>query len=84
MASLQPCSLPYCRYAGIVLHEEKFVSNILIDRHDMCVKSFIHIGLVLNEPYTKLRVAFFFLAGEYLLGQTQQLNDQRVCFRGLP
>ena len=32
MASLQTCSLPYCRYAGIVLLEEKIVSNILPGR----------------------------------------------------
>ena len=32
-------SLPYCRYAGIVLLEEKVVSNILIDLQD------IHIAL---------------------------------------
>ena len=38
-------SLPYCRYAGIVLLEEKIVSNGLIDWHNMCVKAFIHIAL---------------------------------------
>ena len=38
-------SLPYCRYADIVLLEEKMVSNILIDWHGMCVKAFIHIAL---------------------------------------
>ena len=60
-------SLPYCRYAGIVLLEKKIVSNILIDWHDMCVKAFIHKALAFKWPpnnyaYTKLRVAFFFLA----------------------
>ena len=38
-------TLPYCRYAGIVLLEEKMVSNILIDWHGTCVKAFIHIAL---------------------------------------
>ena len=38
-------SLPYRRYADIVLLEEKIVSNILIDWHGMCVKAFIHIAL---------------------------------------
>ena len=37
--------LSYYRYAGIVLLEEKNVSNILIDWHDMCVKAFTHIAL---------------------------------------
>ena len=68
-------SLPYCRYADIVLQEDKIVSNSLIDLQDMCVKAFIHIELAckppppppglpfkLNKPYTKLRVAFFFSA----------------------
>ena len=37
-------SLSNCRYAGIVLLEEKMVSNILIDWHDICVKkAFIHM-----------------------------------------
>ena len=34
-------SLPHCRYAGIVLLEEKIVSNILIDWYGMSVKAFI-------------------------------------------
>ena len=34
-------SLPNCRYAGIVLLEEKIVSNILIDWYGMSVKAFI-------------------------------------------
>ena len=38
-------SLPYRRYADIVLLEDKIVSNILIDWHDMCVKAFIHLAL---------------------------------------
>ena len=38
-------SLPYCRYAGIVLLEEKLVSNSPIDWQDMFVKDFIHIAL---------------------------------------
>ena len=35
----------YCRYAGIVLLEEKFVSNGLIDLQDMWVTDYIHIAL---------------------------------------
>ena len=38
-------SLPYCRYAGIVLLEEKIVSNSLINLQDMWVKDFIYIAL---------------------------------------
>ena len=45
MASLQTCFLPHCSYAAIVLLEEKIVSNILIDWHDMCVKALILITL---------------------------------------
>ena len=44
MTSLQTCTLPYCRYAGIVLMEDQIVSNILIDWH-MFVKPFIHKAL---------------------------------------
>ena len=43
-------SFPSCKYAGIVLLEEKIVSNFLIDCHDMCVKAFINIALVSNRP----------------------------------
>ena len=38
-------SLPYCRYADIVLLKEKIVSNSLLDLQDMWVKDFIHISL---------------------------------------
>ena len=39
-------SLPYCRYAGIVLLKERNVSNSLIILQDMWVKDFIYIALV--------------------------------------
>ena len=39
-------SLPYCRYAGIVLLDERNVSNSLINLQDMWVKAFIYIALV--------------------------------------
>ena len=38
-------SLPYCRYAGIVLLEEKIDFNSPTARQDMFVKDFIHIEL---------------------------------------
>ena len=38
-------SLPYCRYAGIVLLEEKIASNRLINLQDMWMKDFIYIAL---------------------------------------
>ena len=38
-------SLPYCRYAGIVLLNEKVVSNSLINLQDMWAKDFIYIAL---------------------------------------
>ena len=44
-SQLANSSLPYCRYAGICLLEEKIVSNILRDWQGMCVKAFIHIAL---------------------------------------
>ena len=37
--------LPYCRYAGIVLLEEKIVSKSLINLQNMWVKDFIYIAL---------------------------------------
>ena len=37
-------------YAGIVLLEEKIVSNILKDWQDMCVKASIHIRLACKWP----------------------------------
>ena len=37
--------LAYSRYAGIVLLEEKIVSNILIYWYNMCVKAIINIAL---------------------------------------
>ena len=42
-------SLPYCMYAGIVLLEEKIVSNSLIDLQDMWVKD-IYIALACKWP----------------------------------
>ena len=42
---LANCSLPYCRYGGNVLLEEKIVSNSLIDLQDMRAKDFIRIAL---------------------------------------
>ena len=52
MASLRTCSVPYCRFAGIVLLDEKILSNIPIDSGVcvcvcvcVCVKAFIHIAL---------------------------------------
>ena len=49
MTSLQtvPCQ---CRYAGIVLLEENFVSNSLIDLQDLWVKALIHIALASKRP----------------------------------
>ena len=44
MTSLQ--TVPsYCRYAGIVLLEEKLVSNSVINLQDKWVKEFIYIAL---------------------------------------
>ena len=47
-------SLPYYRHAGIVLQEDKIVSNSLIEWQDMCVKAFIHIELPPPELLCKL------------------------------
>ena len=43
-------SLPYCRYAGIVLLEEKIVSSSLINLQDMWVKDFIYIAWPVSDP----------------------------------
>ena len=43
-------SLPYCRYAGIVLLEEKIASNRLINFQDMWVEDFIYIVLACKWP----------------------------------
>ena len=71
MASLQ--TVP-CHIADIVLLEERNVSNSLLNLQDMWVKDFIYTALVckwplyckLNEPHTKLMVAFFILAWVYV------------------
>ena len=42
---LSNSSLSYCRYAGIVLLEEKIVSNSLINWQDMWIGAFINITL---------------------------------------
>ena len=76
MTSLQTCPMPYCRYADFVLMEEIiqcFKHSDRLARH-VCEALHPHsVGLEvttellykLNEPYTKLRVAFFFLARVY-------------------
>ena len=43
-------SLPYCRYAGIVLLKEKIVSNSLIDLEDMWLRDFIHRSVACKWP----------------------------------
>ena len=43
-------SLPFCRDTGIVLLEEKIVSNSLINLQDMWVKYFIYIALACKWP----------------------------------
>ena len=59
MACLQTCSLPYCRYAG---RENGFKRSDRLARHVCEVLHPHNVGLLckFNEPYTKLRMAFFF------------------------
>ena len=45
MTSAANSSLPYCRYAEIVLLKENIVSNSLINLQDMWVKDVIYIAL---------------------------------------
>ena len=47
-------SMPYCRYAGIVLLKEKIVSNNLIDLQYMWVKDFIHKEWPVSDPKTTM------------------------------
>ena len=64
MTSLQ--TVPCHYYGGIVLLEEKIVSNSPLDLQDMWMKDFIHTVLAHHPRITmqikQLKVAFFYIS----------------------